>query len=81
VFRYGLGFTNAIMRAWLRMPALRVELPPPAGLSPVAGALLCGALAAQLVTLGLVRAAGTNPDLIRREEPAYRAAAEVAGAG
>ena len=45
------------------------------------GALLTGALAAQLLTLELVHAAGTNPDLIRREEPPYRAAAEAAGAG
>jgi glucosamine--fructose-6-phosphate aminotransferase (isomerizing) len=68
----------------LRMPAVLVGadlLPPPPGLPPVAGALLGGALAAQLLTLALVHAAGTNPDLIRREEPPYRAAAEAAGAG
>jgi glutamine---fructose-6-phosphate transaminase (isomerizing) len=65
----------------LRMPVARVELAPPPGLPPVDGALLSGALAAQLLTLELVHAAGTNPDLIRREEPAYRAAAEAAGAG
>jgi glutamine---fructose-6-phosphate transaminase (isomerizing) len=58
-----------------------VALDAPAGLPPVAGALLAGAIAAQLVTLGLVHAAGTNPDLIRREDPRYRAAAEVGGAG
>jgi glutamine---fructose-6-phosphate transaminase (isomerizing) len=51
------------------------------GLPPAAGALIAGALALQLFTLGLVTALGTNPDLIRREEPAYRAAAEAAGAG
>ncbi|HEX4692470.1 MAG TPA: SIS domain-containing protein [Solirubrobacteraceae bacterium] len=68
----------------LRMPAVVLgadELPAPAELPPVAGALLTGAPAAQLLTLELVHAAGTNPDLIRREEPAYRAAAEAAGAG
>jgi glucosamine--fructose-6-phosphate aminotransferase (isomerizing) len=68
----------------LRMPAVLIgppELPSAEGLPPVAGALLAGALAAQLLTLELVHGAGTNPDLIRREEPAYRAAAEVAGAG
>jgi len=68
----------------LRMPAVLVgaeQLPPPPGLPPVAGALLSGAIAAQLLTLELVLAAGTNPDLIRREEPAYAAAAEAAGAG
>jgi glutamine---fructose-6-phosphate transaminase (isomerizing) len=58
-----------------------VELTPPEGVPPVAGALLSGAVALQLVTLGLVTAAGTNPDLIRREDPRYRAAAEMAGAG
>jgi glucosamine--fructose-6-phosphate aminotransferase (isomerizing) len=68
----------------LRMPAVVIradEMAVPADLPPVAGALLAGAPAAQLLTLELVHAAGTNPDLIRREEPAYRAAAEAAGAG
>ena len=37
-----------------------------------------GAIALQLLTLELVHAAGTNPDLIRREEDAYRAAAAAA---
>jgi glucosamine--fructose-6-phosphate aminotransferase (isomerizing) len=64
----------------LDIPA--VEIGPagdaPAGLTPVAGALLSGAIAAQLLTLELVMLAGTNPDLIRREEAAYRAAAEAA---
>jgi hypothetical protein len=40
-----------------------------------------GAIALQLLTLALVHERGTNPDLIRREEPAYRAAAEAGGAG
>ena len=52
-----------------------------AGLPPVAGALLAGAIALQLLTLELAHALGTNPDLIRREEPRYRAAAEAGGAG
>jgi glucosamine--fructose-6-phosphate aminotransferase (isomerizing) len=68
----------------LRMPSVLVgadQLPVAGELPPVAGALLTGALAAQLLTLELIHAAGTNPDLIRREEPAYRAAAEAAGAG
>ena len=50
------------------------------GLPPVAGALIAGALALQLFTLELAHALGTNPDLIRREEPRYRAAAEAGGA-
>src|SRR5215208_1852611 len=50
-------------------------------LTPVAAALVEGALALQLFTLELTHARGTNPDLIRREEPRYREAAEAAGAG
>ena len=41
--------------------------------------LLAGAIALQLLTYELVLAAGTNPDLIRREQDAYRAAAAAAG--
>jgi hypothetical protein len=63
--------------AELGMPT--VELRAPA--TSVATALLGGALALQRLTLALVHARGTNPDLIRREESAYRRAAEVAGAG
>jgi glucosamine--fructose-6-phosphate aminotransferase (isomerizing) len=66
--------------AELGMPAAAVSLDAPAGLTPVTGALLAGALAAQLLTLELVHALGTNPDLIRREEDAYRAAAAIAEA-
>jgi hypothetical protein len=40
--------------------------------------LLAGAVALQLLTLELVHLAGTNPDLIRREEEAYKAAAAAA---
>jgi glucosamine--fructose-6-phosphate aminotransferase (isomerizing) len=68
----------------LQMPSVVVhagELPWPPALAPVDGALLAGAVALQLLTVALVLAAGTNPDLIRREEPAYRAAAAAAGAG
>jgi fructoselysine-6-P-deglycase FrlB-like protein len=65
----------------LDMPAVALSSDPPAGLPPVAGALLAGAVVAQLFTLGLVHALGTNPDLIRREDEPYRAAAAVAEAG
>lgn len=44
-------------------------------------ALVAGAVALQLLTLELCLALGTNPDLIRREEPLYRRAAEAGGAG
>ena len=40
--------------------------------------LLAGAIALQLLTLELCHALGTNPDLIRREEEAYKAAAAAA---
>jgi hypothetical protein len=39
--------------------------------------LLQSAVALQLLTLGLVGLTGTNPDLIRREEDAYREAAQI----
>jgi len=65
--------------AELGMPAVAVADPPAApALPPVAHALVAGALALQLLTLELVTAAGTNPDLIRREEPRYAAAAAAA---
>ena len=41
-------------------------------------ALLAAAAGLQLLTLGLVDAAATNPDLIRREQAPYRAAAAIA---
>ena len=63
----------------LGMPVLTLCADPVAGLSPAASALLSGALALQTLTLRLVMALGTNPDLIRREEEPYRAAAEAAG--
>jgi glutamine---fructose-6-phosphate transaminase (isomerizing) len=67
--------------AVLEMPTVTVGAAAPAGLPPVAGALLAGALSAQLLTLGLVHVLGTNPDLIRREEERYRLAADAGGAG
>ena len=62
----------------LAMPTIVIGELPETSLPPVPAALVGGALAAQLLTLELVLEAGTNPDLIRREEPAYRAAAEAA---
>jgi fructoselysine-6-P-deglycase FrlB-like protein len=60
--------------AVLGMPSVTID-----GL-PDGHTLLAGAIALQLLTLELVHAAGTNPDLIRREEDVYRAAAEAAKA-
>jgi glucosamine--fructose-6-phosphate aminotransferase (isomerizing) len=65
--------------AELSMPAVLLRDLPETSLEPVPAALLGGALAAQLLTLELVLTAGTNPDLIRREEAPYRAAADAAG--
>jgi glucosamine--fructose-6-phosphate aminotransferase (isomerizing) len=59
--------------AVLDMPTVTIEGLPTEG--TVAGALVAGALALQLLTLELAHAAGTNPDLIRREEEAYKLAA------
>ena len=52
----------------------------PSSAEPLLSSLLQSALAVQLLTLGLVGLAGTNPDLIRREERAYREAALIADA-
>jgi fructoselysine-6-P-deglycase FrlB-like protein len=64
--------------AQLAMPTVVLSDLPETSLPPVPAALIAGALAAQLLTLELVHAAGTNPDLIRREEAAYKAAADAA---
>jgi glutamine---fructose-6-phosphate transaminase (isomerizing) len=68
----------AAAAAVLDMPTVLVDALPDTSLPPIPAALLAGALAAQLLTLELVLAAGTNPDLIRREEEPYRAAAAAA---
>ncbi len=56
----------------LHMPAITID-----GL-PQGHPLLAGAIALQLLTLELAHVKGTNPDLIRREQPAYKAAAAAA---
>jgi glucosamine 6-phosphate synthetase-like amidotransferase/phosphosugar isomerase protein len=52
----------------------------PSPAEPLLSALLQSAVAVQLLTLGLVGLAGTNPDLIRREERTYREAALIGDA-
>ena len=59
-------------------PAGRVTVPDHGALHPVPARLLGGAGALQALTLALVHARGTNPDLIRREQAPHRAAAAVA---
>lgn len=58
--------------AELGMPAITIDA------LPDGHPLLAGAIALQLLTLELVHQAGTNPDLIRREQAAYKAAADAA---
>lgn len=58
--------------AELGMPAVTIDA------LPEGHPLLAGAIALQLLTLELVHQAGTNPDLIRREQAAYKAAADAA---
>jgi len=77
-----------IVTVALAPPALLAALPgdvhgvelEPLLAEPLLGAALQGAVAIQLLTLGLVGLAGTNPDLIRREERAYREAARLGDA-
>jgi glucosamine--fructose-6-phosphate aminotransferase (isomerizing) len=47
---------------------------PAARLPEIVTSLLGGAVALQLLTVGLVHARGTNPDLLRREQAPYREA-------
>ncbi|HET6510388.1 MAG TPA: hypothetical protein VFG42_26575 [Baekduia sp.] len=54
---------------------LVVDLPDPTDLDRGLATLLAGAGALQTLTLQLAHARGTNPDLIRREQAPYRAAA------
>jgi glucosamine--fructose-6-phosphate aminotransferase (isomerizing) len=60
--------------AEIGMPVVALGGPPATGLAPPVARLLSGAAALQALTLGLVRARGVNPDLIRRDEEPYRRA-------
>ncbi len=51
---------------------------PAAALAAPLATIVQTAVAVQLLTVGLIHAAGTNPDRIRREEPAYAEAAAIA---
>ena len=60
----------------------RPSCPPAAPTLPQPlDALLAGAIGLQRLTLALVHAAGTNPDLIRREQAPWRRAAAALDAG
>jgi fructoselysine-6-P-deglycase FrlB-like protein len=60
-------------------PAGRLVIPPAGDLPPAAAALLGSAIPLQLLAERLARARGVNPDPIRRDDPAYLAAADAAG--
>ena len=53
---------------------------PAARLPGIVTSLLGGAVALQLLTVGLVHARGTNPDLLRREQAQYREAVTAGAA-
>ncbi len=56
-------------------PAGRILIPEAPSLPPPVAALLGTAIPLQLVAERLARARGTNPDLMRRDNPRYREAA------
>lgn len=60
-------------------PAGRIVVDEAPDLPAPVAALLGTATALQLLTERLARAAGTNPDPIRRDDPRYREAADLAG--
>jgi glucosamine--fructose-6-phosphate aminotransferase (isomerizing) len=59
-------------------PAGRLLVPDAPGLPSPVASLFGSATPLQLLTERLARARGTNPDPIRRDDPAYRAAADAA---
>ena len=59
-------------------PAGRLIVDEAADLPAAVASLISTATPLQLLTERIARARGTNPDLIRRDDPTYRAAAEAA---
>ena len=60
-------------------PAGRLLVAEAPDLAAPVAALVGSAAPLQLLTERLARARGTNPDVIRREDPVYLAAADAAG--
>ncbi|MBI2780986.1 MAG: hypothetical protein HYX55_04200 [Chloroflexi bacterium] len=60
-------------------PAGRLVVPAAPDLPPTAASLIGSAVPLQLLAERLARARGVDPDPIRRDDPAYLAAAEAAG--
>ncbi len=70
----GPAYREGVRAAHLVAPEItRSSLPD------AVAALLATAVPLQLLTERIARARGTNPDLIRRDDPTYRAAADAAG--
>jgi fructoselysine-6-P-deglycase FrlB-like protein len=59
-------------------PAGRIVVPEASGMPPATASLLGAAGPLQLLTLEVAAARGTNPDPIRRDDPVYLRAAELA---
>ena len=59
-------------------PAGRLVVPEATDLPAPVAALIGTATPLQLLTERLARARGTNPDLIRRDDPIYQAASDAA---
>jgi glucosamine 6-phosphate synthetase-like amidotransferase/phosphosugar isomerase protein len=59
-------------------PAGRIVIAESPGLAPAVASLFGAAAPLQLVTLAAAEAKGTNPDAIRRDDPVYLRAAELA---
>jgi hypothetical protein len=69
---------DAVLPAELT-PAGRLLVDEATDLPAPVAALLGSATPLQLLTERIARARGTNPDLIRRDDPLYLAAADAAG--
>lgn len=76
--RDGRSADVAAATAVLELPTVALGAPD---VTTRAEALVAGAVALQVLTLELSLALGTNPDLIRRDQPLYRQVADAAGAG
>jgi glucosamine--fructose-6-phosphate aminotransferase (isomerizing) len=75
-----LGASAAALIPEALTPGGRIVVPDAPEMSSAAAALFGGAGPLQLVTLEVSAARGTNPDAIRRDDPIYLRAAEVADA-
>ena len=73
-----IGIRTAAIAAdtgWHEPTAGSIQVEDP---TTILQSLLASGVALQLLTVAMAHAAGVNPDIIRREDPAYRGAAEVA---